>query len=91
MDWETIERSINKTGNVLIVEQGAIGTSYGGWLAAEIQKRCFDMLDQPIHRVHGGEASPSISKVLETAACAGIGDIESGLRLVMAGQGRALT
>jgi 2-oxoisovalerate dehydrogenase E1 component len=90
MDWETIERSIDKTGNVLIVEQGAIGTSYGGWLAAEIQNRCFDMLDQPIQRVHGGEASPSISKVLETAACAGVGEIEAGLRLVMAGQGRAL-
>lgn len=91
IDWATIEPSIGKTGNVLIVEQGAIGTSYGGWLAAEIQNRCFDMLDQPIQRVHGGEASPSISKVLETAACAGGGEIEAGLRLVMAGQGRALT
>lgn len=90
IDWEIIEGSIDKTGNVLIVEQGAAGTSYGGWLAAEIQNRCFDMLDQPIHRVHGGEASPSISKVLETAACAGAGEIEAGLRLVMAGQGRAL-
>lgn len=90
IDWETIERSIDKTGNVLIVEQGAIGTSYGSWLAAEIQNRCFDMLDQPIQRVHGGEASPSISKVLETAACAGVGEIEAGLRLAMAGQGRAL-
>ena len=90
MDWEAIERSIDKTGNVLIVEQGAIGTSYGGWLAAEIQNRCFDMLDQPVQRVHGGEASPSISKVLEATACAGAGEIEAGLRLVMAGQGRAL-
>jgi 2-oxoisovalerate dehydrogenase E1 component len=90
IDWATIEQSIDKTGNVLIVEQGAMGTSYGGWLAAEIQNRCFDMLDQPIQRVHGGEASPSISKVLETAACAGPADVEAGLRLVMAGQGRPL-
>ncbi|KEQ52304.1 alpha-ketoacid dehydrogenase subunit alpha/beta [Sphingobium chlorophenolicum] len=90
IDWETIERSIAKTGNVLIVEQGSIGTSYGGWLAAEIQDRCFDMLDQPVRRVHGGEASPSISKVLEAAACAGAEEIEAGLRSVMADQGRAL-
>ena len=48
------------------------------------------MLDQPIQRVTGGEASPSISKVLEAAACAGVKEIEAGLRLVMAGQGRAL-
>uniref|UniRef100_B0T7H7 2-oxoglutarate dehydrogenase E1 component n=1 Tax=Caulobacter sp. (strain K31) TaxID=366602 RepID=B0T7H7_CAUSK len=90
VDWAMIEQSIEKTGNVLIVEQGAAGTSYGGWLAAEIQNRCFDMLDQPIQRVHGGEASPSISKVLETAACAGASEIETGLRIVMAAQGRAL-
>jgi 2-oxoisovalerate dehydrogenase E1 component len=90
IDWATIEQSIDKTGNVLIVEQGAAGTSFGGWLAAEMQTRCFDMLDQPIQRVHGGEASPSISKVLETAAYAGVAQIEAGLRQVMAGQGRAL-
>ena len=76
LDWETIEASIRKTGNVLIVEQGPIGTSYGGMLAAEIQNRCFDWLDQPVQRVHGGEASPSISKVLEAAACAGPAEIE---------------
>ena len=90
LDWAMIEQSIDKTGSVLIVEQGAIGTSYGGWLAAEIQNRCFDMLDQPVQRVHGGEASPSISKVLEAAACAGADEVEAGLRLAMAGQGRPL-
>ncbi|WP_417278971.1 alpha-ketoacid dehydrogenase subunit alpha/beta [Celeribacter sp.] len=90
LDWETIEASIEKTGNVLIVEQGSSGTSYGGWLADEIQRRCFDFLDQPIKRVHGAEASPSISKVLEAAACARPQDIEAGLREVMADQGLPL-
>ncbi|HMO27835.1 thiamine pyrophosphate-dependent enzyme [Enterovirga sp.] len=90
LDWETIEASIAKTGNVLVVEQGSIGTSYGGMLAAEIQARCFDALDQPVQRVHGGEASPSISKVLEQAACAGPAEVEAGLRRVMADQGRPL-
>ena len=90
IDWPLIEQSIDKTGNVLIVEQGSIGTSYGGWLADEIQARCFDMLDQPVRRVHGGEASPSISKVLEAAACASPADVEAGLRSVMADQGRPL-
>jgi 2-oxoisovalerate dehydrogenase E1 component len=55
---------------VLIAEQGALGTSYGGWLADEIQRRFFDWLDQPVQRLTGGEASPSISKVLERAAIA---------------------
>lgn len=87
LDWETVEASIKKTGNVLIAEQGALGTSYGGWLSDELQRRCFGMLKQPIQRVHGAEASPSISKVLEAAACARSQDIEAGLRKMMAAQG----
>lgn len=70
LDWETITRSVQKTNNVLIAEQGAIGTSYGGWLGDEIARRLFDWLDSPVRRVTGGEASPSISQVLERAAIA---------------------
>ncbi|MFZ5846223.1 MAG: alpha-ketoacid dehydrogenase subunit alpha/beta [Actinomycetota bacterium] len=70
LDWDTIGESIKRTNNVLIAEQGAVGTSYGGWLADEIHRRFFDWLDQPVQRVTGGEASPSISKVLERAAIA---------------------
>lgn len=90
LDWETVEASIRKTGNVLIVEQGASGTSYGGWLADEIQRRCFDWLDQPVARVQGAEASPSISRVLEAAAAARPQDIEAALAEIMAAQGLPL-
>ena len=79
VDWAAIEKSVQKTNAVMIVEQGARGTSYGGWLTDEIQRRLFDHLDQPVLRVSGGEASPSISKVLETAAIAGVDDIVAGL------------
>jgi 2-oxoisovalerate dehydrogenase E1 component len=70
IDWDTIEASLTKTNRILIAEQGAVGTSYGGWLADEIHRRFFDLLDAPVWRVTGGEASPSISKVLERAAIA---------------------
>jgi 2-oxoisovalerate dehydrogenase E1 component len=70
IDWDTIGASIRKTNNVLLAEQGAIGTSYGSWLCDEIQRRFFDWLDSPVERVTGREASPSISKVLERAAIA---------------------
>ena len=70
IDWDTIEESLTRTNQVLIAEQGARGTSYGGWLADEIHRRFFDLLDAPVWRVTGGEASPSISKVLERAAIA---------------------
>jgi len=87
LDWDTIEASIRKTNNVLIVEQGPLGTSYGGWLADEIQRRCFDWLDQPVQRVTGGEASPSVSKVLERAAIAQTEEVVEGLQRVLRDQG----
>ena len=87
LDWDTIEASVKKTNAVLIVEQGAQGTSYGGWLADEIQRRLFDWLDQPVQRVTGSEASPSISKVLERAAIARTEEVVAGLERVRAGMG----
>ncbi|MET7392802.1 thiamine pyrophosphate-dependent enzyme [Dactylosporangium sp. NPDC005572] len=75
IDWDTIGASVRKTNRVLIAEQGALGTSYGGWLADEIHRRWFDWLDAPVERVTGGVASPSISKVLERAAIAGTVDV----------------
>ncbi|MFE5857553.1 thiamine pyrophosphate-dependent enzyme [Streptomyces sp. NPDC056500] len=87
IDWDTIGASIRKTNAVLIVEQGAQGTSYGGWLADEIQRRYFDWLDQPVERVTGGEASPSISRVLEAASIAQVDDIAAALRRSLAAMG----
>jgi len=88
LDWDTIGESIKKTNAVLIVEQGARGTSYGGWLSDEIQRRYFDWLDQPVQRVTGGEASPSISKVLERAAIAKTEEVVKGLEEIRRGMGQ---
>lgn len=87
LDWGTIGASIRKTNSVLIVEQGALGTSYGGWLSDEIGRRFFDWLDQPVERVTGGEASPTISQRLERAAIAETDEVVEGLRRVEKGFG----
>lgn len=89
IDWATIEASVKKTNVVLIVEQGARGTSYGGWLADEIQRRLFDWLDQPVQRVTGSETSPSISRVLERAAIARTEEVVAALETVRANAGGA--
>jgi 2-oxoisovalerate dehydrogenase E1 component len=89
IDWATIEESVKKTNAVLIVEQGALGTSYGGWLSDEIHRRFFDWLDQPVQRVTGEESSPSISRVLERAAIAGCEEIVVALETVVANSGGA--
>jgi 2-oxoisovalerate dehydrogenase E1 component len=88
LDWDTVGASVRKTNAVLIVEQGTLGPSYGGWLADEVQRRFFDWLDQPVQRVTGAESSPSISRVLEQAAIAGTGDIVAGLERVRSGFGK---
>jgi 2-oxoisovalerate dehydrogenase E1 component len=88
LDWNAIAESVEKTNAVLIVEQGSIGTSYGGWLSDEVQRRYFDWLDAPVMRVTGGEASPSISKVLERAACARTDEVVAGLKRVLQEKGQ---
>jgi 2-oxoisovalerate dehydrogenase E1 component len=84
IDWPTIETSVRKTNSVLIVEQGTRGNSYGGMLGDELQSRLFDWLDQPVRRAVGGEAAPTVSRVLESAAIVGLEEvslaIESALR-----------
>jgi len=90
IDWHTIGESIRKTNAVLIVEQGAVGTSYGGWLSDEIQRRFFDWLDQPVQRVTGQESSPSISRVLERAAIARTEEVVAALQAVVANAGGAV-
>lgn len=88
IDWATVGESIRKTNNVVVVEQSPLTVSYGAMLTDEIQRRFFDYLDQPVQRVHGGESSPSVSKVLECAAFAMSAEIQTVLRRMMVDTGR---
>ncbi len=90
IDWQTIGASIRKTNNAVVVEQGPLTASYGAMLTDEIQRRFFDYLDQPVKRIHGGEASPSVSKVLERAAFVGAEEVGAGYAEIMADMGRPL-
>jgi 2-oxoisovalerate dehydrogenase E1 component len=91
IDWETIGASVRKTNNVVVLEQGPLTTSYGAMLTDELQRRFFDYLDQPVKRIHGGESSPSVSKVLERAAFVGAEEIRAGYAQMLADSGRALS
>src|ERR1017187_2570308 len=87
LDWETIGSSIRKTNNVVIVEQGSLTASYGAMLADEVQRRFMDYLDQPVKRVYGGEASPSVSRVLEQAAIVKADELRRAFEGVLADKG----
>jgi 2-oxoisovalerate dehydrogenase E1 component len=90
IDWETIGASIEKTNNVVVLEQGPLTVSYGAMLTDEIQRRFFDYLDQPVKRIHGGESASSVSKVLERAAFAGMEEVRAGFAEMMADKGTRL-
>ena len=89
LDWDTIAESVRKTHNVVVLEQGPLTTSYGAMVTDELQRRLFDELDQPVRRIHGGEASPSVSKVLERAAFVGEEEIRQGFADLVADMGQS--
>jgi len=90
LDWDTIGASVRKTGTLVVAEQGPLTASYGQMVADEAQRRLFDWLDAPVLRIHGGEASPTISRVLEQAAIANDRRVEDGLRRALVEIGRPL-
>ena len=71
LDWDTIEASItqDQQGADRRAGRASAPRTAAGW-PTRSSAGYFDWLDAPVARVHGGEASPSISKVLERAAIA---------------------
>ncbi len=87
LDWETIGASLMKTNNVLICEQALLSTAYGILLADEIQRRYLDWLDQPVERVSGKEASPTISGCWSAPPSRARREVMAGLARSMAAKG----
>ena len=65
LDWEAIRASVQKTGNVMVVEEGVRRGGVGAEIAAEIQEELFDDLDAPVARVAGANIVPPFSPPLE--------------------------
>ncbi|KAJ3380926.1 Serine/threonine kinase [Lobulomyces angularis] len=52
-DIETVEKSVNKTGRLVICHEAPLTGGFAGEIAATIQERCFLRLESPIQRVTG--------------------------------------
>ncbi len=79
LDFDTIGRSLAKTGAVAIVEESAAGQGIGARIAAGVTERFFDSLDAPPCCLASLDVPLSVSKVLEDAAMIGDAQIVSGL------------
>jgi 2-oxoisovalerate dehydrogenase E1 component beta subunit len=52
-DFETIRKSVKKTGRVLISHEAPITSGLGAEISAKVQEECFLHLEAPIKRVCG--------------------------------------
>ncbi|MFD1553451.1 dehydrogenase [Putridiphycobacter roseus] len=50
LDMETIYKSVNKTGRVIVLHEDCLTGGIGGELVALIAENCFDQLDAPLMR-----------------------------------------
>jgi 2-oxoisovalerate dehydrogenase E1 component len=67
MDYDTIGRSVRKTGRVLVVEKAPRSMSLGARISDEVQERFFYDLDGPIIKIAGLDVPNPVSRVLEEA------------------------
>lgn len=76
IDYETIEKSFDKTKMMVIVEQSPKGLSIGSRIAEHSQLAFFDYLDGPIIALSGLDIPPPVSKRLEQAVVPSLDTIQ---------------
>jgi len=66
-DVDCVLKSVDKTGRLLIVEEGQRRGGWGGFLAAEVADHGFGSLDAPIRRLAGPDSPIPFSPPLEAS------------------------
>ena len=79
MDFETIGKSVQKTGALMVVDQAPRSLSLSGRISDEVQGRFFDYLDCPVGKVTAVDVPPPVSKHLEDAAIPSMAGIKAKL------------
>ena len=83
LDTETLLESVQKTGRVVIVEEGWKFSGLGAQIAETIYSRGFDSLDGPIVRVAGEEVPMPYSRPLEDLAIPDLERVVSAVRHIL--------
>jgi pyruvate/2-oxoglutarate/acetoin dehydrogenase E1 component len=65
LDLEAIIRSVQKTGRLVVVNEGALTGGFTAEVAARVQRAAFDWLDAPILQVASEDVPLPYSGVLE--------------------------
>ncbi|MCB9210621.1 MAG: tungsten formylmethanofuran dehydrogenase [Ignavibacteriales bacterium] len=65
LDTETIYKSIDKTGKVIVIHEDTLNSGFGAEIAARIAEECFEKLDAPVKRFAAIDAPIAFHPKLE--------------------------
>jgi len=68
LDFDTLGKSLAKTGVAVIIEEAPANKSIGSKIASELTEHFFDYLDSPVMRLNSMDVPNSVSRVLEKTA-----------------------
>lgn len=80
IDYDTIGRSLQKTGVLAVVEEAAGAQTIGPRIAEQVMLRFFDYLDAPVGCISSLNVPNSVSRRLEAAAMISDEEIEEKLK-----------
>ncbi|MCA9543085.1 MAG: hypothetical protein KC613_01810, partial [Myxococcales bacterium] len=83
-DFDTVSRSIRRTGKVLVVHEDHLTNGFGAEIAARIASDCFEWLDAPVRRVAAKDVPIGFSRILERATLPDESDVIDALRALLA-------
>ncbi len=66
-DWLAIERSVKKTGRVIVAHEDCLSWGYGAEIAARVADELFEWLDAPVRRIGALDTFVGYAPVLEDA------------------------
>jgi len=85
LDTQMIIESVEKTGRLVIAEEGCLTGGFGSEVAAIVGKEAFDHLDAPIERVAARDTPVPFAPKLEATIIPGEDRIEEAIRAVVGG------
>lgn len=88
LDMAAIQKSLGKTGRLLVVEEAYSTCSFSAEIITQIMEVAFDKLRAPVGRVNQQSVPQPFSPVLETAAGISIERVKEAVKDILAGRSR---